>query len=244
MIVSDPFQPLNIPEKEAQEYIFSDLADGKLDFPSSAALKKLAPEKRAETVRAIGAYIKKYTASPAFIKQYASSREAVRPKAPVNKEEALKAELAKLKVDIAEAEKDATKATPETRDIFKASINLLKEKQAAMQDPKHPSHDMYMVSITSMNEMTPEEYKAALQTFEKENPATVKSLLKVRLNAFLDLTSDIDFNTQLVQKGDHKIFADPQLEAKSYEWKLCFRSGKETVNAARAFAQEWLKELN
>jgi len=38
-------------------------------------------------------------------------------------------------------------------------------------------------------------------------------------------------------------FADPKYEAKSGGWKLCYRAGKESVEAARAFAQTWLKGL-
>jgi hypothetical protein len=52
------------------------------------------------------------------------------------------------------------------------------------------------------------------------------------------------WNAKLVPGYGGKMkFADPQLESKSSEWKMCFRAGKEPVDAARAFAAEWLNQL-
>jgi hypothetical protein len=39
------------------------------------------------------------------------------------------------------------------------------------------------------------------------------------------------------------VFADPAVEAKPSEWKMCFRAGKPATEAARAFAQKWLNDL-
>jgi hypothetical protein len=39
------------------------------------------------------------------------------------------------------------------------------------------------------------------------------------------------------------VFADPALEARPKEWKMCFRAGKPATDAARAFAQKWLNDL-
>jgi hypothetical protein len=38
-------------------------------------------------------------------------------------------------------------------------------------------------------------------------------------------------------------FADPRYEEKPPTWKLCFRSGREAVAAAREAAQGWLKAI-
>jgi hypothetical protein len=39
------------------------------------------------------------------------------------------------------------------------------------------------------------------------------------------------------------VFADASLEGKDETWKRCFRSGRETITAARQFAQQWLASL-
>ena len=38
-------------------------------------------------------------------------------------------------------------------------------------------------------------------------------------------------------------FADPQLESKPANWKMCFQTGKEVIEAARYFAIERLRQL-
>jgi len=39
------------------------------------------------------------------------------------------------------------------------------------------------------------------------------------------------------------VFADAALEARPAEWKMAFRAGKPATDAARAFAQKWLADL-
>lgn len=39
------------------------------------------------------------------------------------------------------------------------------------------------------------------------------------------------------------VFADPGLEDKSSEWKLCYRAGREAVDAAREAAKAWITEI-
>lgn len=86
-------------------------------------------------------------------------------------------------------------------------------------------------------------YKEDLQRWEKEYPTNLNLLLKLKLNEFLRLTSDIDYNAKLEPHYNKMIFSNPALEAKDEFWKACFRAGKPTVDAARAYAQQWLSEL-
>lgn len=67
--------------------------------------------------------------------------------------------------------------------------------------------------------------------------------LKKRLQAFLDETSDVDFQARTTGTGYARRFADEENEARSNTWKMCFRAGPDVTGAARAFAEEWLAEL-
>jgi hypothetical protein len=52
------------------------------------------------------------------------------------------------------------------------------------------------------------------------------------------------FNAELRNNNyGKKVFVKSEYEEKSSLWKLCFRSGKESVEAARAYAKSWLNEL-
>jgi hypothetical protein len=74
---------------------------------------------------------------------------------------------------------------------------------------------------------------------EKRYPSDAKELIKQRLNEFLDVSATVDFDAQL----NGRMFANPTYEAKSQQWKMCYRAGKQVVAAAREEAQAWLKEV-
>jgi hypothetical protein len=74
---------------------------------------------------------------------------------------------------------------------------------------------------------------------EKRFPADANELIKQRLKEFLDISATVDFDAKL----NGSVFANPQYEAKSGQWKMCYRAGKGVVEAAREEAQAWLKAL-
>jgi DNA-binding transcriptional MerR regulator len=242
-VVENILSRLDIAEQDAKEYIFRDFEEGSLSFPYSTALKKLATGERGAAVKEIGDYIRKYASSPAFAEQYKQTRESNKPEAPANKQEKLKKRIEELKGDIVTTEKDMKSATGDIKKLYEATLQMQRTELKALQDPKDPQHAMFTGDISG-NDMDETAYKERLADFDKQYPATVKELVKTRLKEFLAMTADMDFNAQLVDRGGRKRFADPKLEAKDDTWKRCFRSGKETMTAARAYAQQWLKELN
>ena len=82
-----------------------------------------------------------------------------------------------------------------------------------------------------------------MKEFEKVYPEDPRALIAARLRRFLDVTRDVDFSAQLVDKDSKKVFADADLEARPAEWKMSFRAGKPAIDAARAFAEKWLADL-
>ncbi len=75
-------------------------------------------------------------------------------------------------------------------------------------------------------------YQERLVVFEKRFPSDPKPLIADRLRQFLDETRNFPFEAKLVPgKGGKFRFADSQLEAKPFTWKLCYRAGREPVEA-------------
>lgn len=74
---------------------------------------------------------------------------------------------------------------------------------------------------------------------EKRYPANANDLIRQRLKDFLAISATVDFDAKL----NGSMFANPEYESKSGEWKMCFRAGKAVVQAAREEAEAWLKEL-
>jgi hypothetical protein len=67
--------------------------------------------------------------------------------------------------------------------------------------------------------------------------------LRRRLREFLDLTENVDYDARTTGERRTGSFVDPEYEAKHNAWKMCYRAGREAGEAARAFAEEWLAEL-
>jgi hypothetical protein len=124
---------------------------------------------------------------------------------------------------------------------------MFKQQLAEIDNMDNPMYSTEMVKMLQQGyEMQIQEYNSRLAQWEKDYPENNPNLLvKGWLNKFLSESSDVDFNAGL-QQGQYgkKIFAKPEYEAKSYMWKLCYRAGKETAEALRAYANNWLKELN
>lgn len=75
---------------------------------------------------------------------------------------------------------------------------------------------------------------------EKKYPSNPDELIKKRLSDFLEISATVDFDAEV--RGDR--FVNPEYEKKSHEWKMCYRAGKDVVEAARVEAQKWLDQLN
>lgn len=94
---------------------------------------------------------------------------------------------------------------------------------------------------TDMNSEKQREMKERKQIAEVENYIPI---IKNELQQFLNQSANIDFNAQLVKKGDRMVFVNPAYEAKANDWKFYFRCGKEAVSGARKFAEEWLNSIH
>jgi len=88
-----------------------------------------------------------------------------------------------------------------------------------------------------------EEYANRLKEWEEEYPADPRKLIVRRIDEFLEESEDVDFSAKLVQSGGRMKFALTEYEDKPPLWKLCYRAGKEAVQAAREFAAAWRAEL-
>lgn len=234
---------LRIAEADAKEYIFGNFKEGNLAIPYSTAIKALATGQRAAAVKELGDYIRKYVNSPEFAQAYQEARNAAKPQDPADKATKLKEKIKGLEHDVESTKADMKGQTGDMKKLYEATLKMQQDMLTALKDPKHPNHKMYLQDLDDADE-DGEQHKQAVKDFQTYWPATVKDLTKLRLKEFLAFTADIDFNAKMIEKNGRKQFEDPKLEAKDGTWKRCYRSGKETITAARAYAQQWLKELN
>ena len=74
-------------------------------------------------------------------------------------------------------------------------------------------------------------------------PPDHRTLVANRLRRFLEVSKDVAYDARLIDRDGARVFADPALEARPKEWKMCFRAGKAATDTARNFAQQWLRDL-
>ena len=86
-------------------------------------------------------------------------------------------------------------------------------------------------------------YETNLAAWQKSYPENYQVMIKARLEKFLAVTADVDYNAAVHEEYGLKKFNNATYEKKPDEWKMAYRAGKPVVDAAREFASTWLKEL-
>ena len=100
-----------------------------------------------------------------------------------------------------------------------------------------------LASIVAIRAERTKQYDQEMATWKRDYPESPAPAIAKRIREFLAFSADVDFSAKLVAKDGKMVFENPAYEAKSPQWKMCFRAGKEATAAARAAAQAWLKEL-
>ena len=237
---------LGVDDESAKTHVLLAFLDGTVPMAGSAAVFKAAsPEKRVVFVKAAIALAKTYSQTKDFKDGYAEYREANKPQPPADIQpfEEQQAEQRKQAAESLEQMKETLKALPP--DAQKEMQKVIAEMQKGMASPTMDAETKaaYEQARRAQSAEGLTEYQQRVKKWEQEFPANPNGLVARRLREFLSETADLDLAAKLVRQGDKMIFADPKYEQKSSQWKLCFRAGKEPTSAARALAEQWLKEL-
>jgi hypothetical protein len=244
---ASPWNQLGISEGRAIENIRQSFLEGYLYSYGASSAKNVASGDRAAIALDVLNYTKSYVNSPAFIKAYEDARVAatpVKPLPPKTKEEIQKEKIAELDKTIAEGEKSMKTLPKDLIEPFKEVQQMLKDQK---KDYENPDSEMLALMVTSENYMyanATTKYEQQLQQWQKDYPADHRMMIKDRLETFLKLTADVDFNATLKEEYRVKKFVNPAYEKKPAEWKVAYRAGRPAVDAARTFAKAWLAELN
>ena len=241
---NDILTALGIPPAMAKDNITSSFLGGYFYAPTSKTYKTYPEGKRAAAVQQLGVFVKNYLTSVEFQKKYQEQYEYMKPTAPKTADEKVKDILTNYKEKLKESEEKVKKADANLKPIFEESIRTYKKWIAVYEDSNHPEHAKFIKIQQQSAEGELKYYQSKMDELDKKYPKDIKVFIKGRLEEFLKISADVDYNAELVQQGRLKKFVNPEYERKSMNWKYCFRAGKETVDAARKFAEQWLKELN
>lgn len=179
-----------------------------------------------------------------FKRRYADHREANGPD-PLPAEPSVDAILAQQRAGFEEQVEQMRKLfdqiTAEQRATLEAGWKDMRAQLADMETgPRRAELD---AALKQQRIAQVRERELAIRQLDDVWPTDARALVANRLRHFLQVSSDVDYDARLIDKNGTKVFADPTLEARPREWKLCFRAGKPATDAARAFAQKWLSDL-
>lgn len=241
----DFLQQLGILKSDADEKITNSMLGGYLDAYGLKNAKNIALGNRTAVTKDLLSYSKKYIAGEAFKKEYAELKEQNKPEASkFETPEEMRANMIKnAKLGVEQTEESLKKAAPEFKPIFEEALKAAKQNLKDAQDPENKYIKSYAKNYDAMLATMKQSDDARLAEWEKEYPADHMQFIKRRLQQFLDETGDIDYKAQLVEKQGTKYFVNPAYERKSNRWKMAFRAGKEVVEPARIFVQEWINEI-
>jgi len=239
---------LGITEGRAKEAVFDSFMAGAVSLAGKAEVFTAAPpQARAAMVAAATTLARAFVESDEFKRRYADHREANGPD-PLPLEQTADQVLAKQRAGFEQQVEALRKQfvddaiTPEQKATLEEGFEAMRARFTEME--KGPQRAEMETMLKGQRAEQVAGHAAATKEFNTMFPADPRALVAMRLRQFLDTTNNLDFSARLVEQGKVQKFADPGLEAKPSEWKMCFRAGKSATDAAREFARKWLAELS
>jgi hypothetical protein len=243
----DVWKLLGITVPEANLSINNSFISGHFNYWGAKGAKNVVVGNRVGVVKELVSYAKKYVNSSEFKTVYINYRSRTKPKEPGRMPitaESIKAdEKLRLERALQQAEEGLNSTNPKIKNGAPMRIENVKKELAALDDPNNNTIKRRLADADRSYNYAMKMYTDAVNKFDTEFPEDPKPLLKKRLQQMLEITENVDYTADLQDKGKYKIFVNPEYEKKPKEWKLAYRAGKETTDAVRSAAQQWLKEL-
>jgi hypothetical protein len=241
-------QTLDITQEDAENAIWYSFSTGSYNGPAKETFHNFTVPVRVAMVKEIGAFAKAYSGTEDFKKKYAQYRENRKPSPPEPLKtlaETRKESRATIQKALVEAEENAKKATGDTKKIYEGVIPVFKQQLKDLDDPNNPMYTPEMEAMVKQgHDDQVKAYQEQVKVWEKKYPTTPTAMVKETLKYFLELSATVDFNAKLKKGPENKmLFVNPEYENKTSDWKYIYRSGKESTDAARAIATQWLGEL-
>ena len=247
--IKELYKQFKTDDQSAKSTVFYNISGPSFYIPNVKVLKSMAVGERTAIIDYIGKQIKDYVSTSEFKEQYNNLRmdkKPVPPEVPKSSEEMKKEQRENLITAIAEMEKNKAQMPEDQQEMMDGIIEGYKQTLKDLDNPDYPMNNPEMDSYMQQSyQLQLEEHNKNIAEWEKQYPLNNPNpMIKTWINSFLDESKDINFDAKTtVNKDGIFKFNEQKYEAKNSQWKLYYRAGRENVNAARKFAQNWLSEL-
>ena len=236
---------LGISEGRAREAVFDSFITDTLSIAGNHdAFKAASASARVALVNFALTLARTFADSDDFKRRYADHREANGPD-PLPQipsvDEILAKQRAGFEEQVEQMRKLFDQITPEQRATLEEGWKDMRRQLTEMETgPRRAELD---TALRKQYTALSVQREIAMKEVDAVWPPDHRTLIANRLRRFLDVSKDVDYDARLIDKAGKRVFADPALEARPKEWKMCFRAGKPATDAARTFAQKWLNDL-
>jgi len=246
-LAEDLWKRLGINRQEGAEKVSKSFLQGWLHHEGLSNVKNLALNDRAAVAKDLMTFSKQYLSGAAFKAEYDKQRKDARPMEPEDhtqtKEQIRQVEVDKLKKSVETLEQLAKTLPADQQKTYQESINTLRTSIKDYQDPNNKTIEAMYQNQLREHQHDLDRQKAETKKWETEFPADVRQFIKARMQHYLDVAGTVDFSAELVENGGKKRFVNPAYQAKSNEWKMIYRAGKDVYGQAKVFIEQWMTEL-
>jgi hypothetical protein len=241
----DFLKQLGISKTDADEKITRSLLGGYLDAYGLRNAKNIALGNRAAVTKDLLTYVKKQASSQAFIKAYTALREREKPTLMTTKtpEEFHKESIEQQKEAVANMEVLVKNANASFKPTYQKMLDDAKKQLKETENPDNKVMKRYRQNYESSLKLSESGNQRMLGEWEMKYPANHLQFVKYRLEQFMTESANIDFDAETIEKNGKKYFVNKAYESKGNRWKMGFRAGKEVIEPARAFVQQWISEI-
>jgi hypothetical protein len=245
VVANDGLREMGVSAADARRGLIRAIGSGSVDYSMAApAFKAASGPVRAQLASGAVAWAKAHTRSAEFKTAYAEMRNGRKPPAPAfdgTPEDEFRRQF-DAQVKATEASRAAMESLPpESRRETESEIRQALAAIAQLDTPE--MRDRQIAGVRMERNQHVATHTEALRQWETEFPEDASPVLARRLKAFLEISADVDYAARLELRNGKMRFVDEAYEVRSREWKLCYRAGKEAVDAARSAAAAWMQEM-
>jgi hypothetical protein len=241
----DQLAKLGISEGRAREAVFDSFLTDTLSVAgNNEVFKAASASARVALVNFALTLARTFAESDDFKRRYADHREANGPDPlpPIpSVDEILAKQRAGFEEQVEQMRKLFDQITPEQRATLEEGWKDMRRQLTEIETG--PRRAELEKALRQQYTALSAQREIAMKELDAMWPPDHRTLVANRLRRFLDVSKDVNYEARLIDKGGKRVFADPALEARPKEWKMCFRAGKPATEAARGIARKWLSDL-